>query len=751
MISKITSLFFLSLFSINIYAQDNNLIAYYPFNGNANDESGNGNKGKVFKASPTLDRFGKSDNAYFFNGSSGYINIGSEVFTRKIQDFSYALWVKTDYSGHINTLLSKRHDGDGSWYTLTIENNKPQIMLDGAGWFYVVSSSTAINDNQWHFVVATKESSKYSLYVDGALEGQGYDSRGVDSYDSPMHIGHHGAWNNYFNGSIDDVRIYDKALSMSDIQSLWNDYTVGIKSSDKVAWVDNTASKETKSVIKSSPYSNIEPNIQKTPIEKGKVFKSKSISVYKDEVLHRNIGGTICYEFLKPGLFENGQLKKITNADIDQWVNQIRETRKIQSYRPTWGGEITISKSELDVKDLIKSSYIAVPIYKSLQYFPEEYQVSKNRNDNYYTIDRLVLFPEVGQSQFQYQNLYDLDFFYYAFPNASNEKINNLISTGMSNGILKKNLDWSIDKILELYPNSSYAISKKESKKNIDRNKKEFKNYITCVYNLCDKNYQKDIDRTAFNETSFFTVIDGDTKIDKVVVSYNNIQKIYTTIDVKLIQNDASKMFFSGNCTDKDNNNLKYQIVKYKEENYWIFVIQSATNSACNTVYLGSEDKNNNVSINPFQHFIEEDKYKATEFLLDNAIGFFKPAKNYGLSNSNSSSQSSSSSDDNSSTLSSNEIEPKINGCEEAESMNIPIGDLMKNSEESNRTESMTTYGTKVEGSWATYWYDARKGKNTYYISCGLHEHHYKSLESCLRALFIYKKTDGCITKKDEK
>jgi hypothetical protein len=210
---------------LNIFVQQtkaqSGLIAYYPFDGNANDISGNSNNGQIYGVKSTSDRFDNPNKAYLFNNES-YINIGQPVLTEAVRNFSYALWIKTDFSGHINTLLTKRHDGDGSWYTLTIENNKPQIMLDGASWFYVIQAKKRVNDNKWHFIVATKQNNVFSIYVDGFLEGQGSDSRSVDSYNSQMHIGHHGAWNNYFNGSIDDVRIFNKALSIKDVQSLWS-------------------------------------------------------------------------------------------------------------------------------------------------------------------------------------------------------------------------------------------------------------------------------------------------------------------------------------------------------------------------------------------------------------------------------------------------------------------------------------------------------------------------------------------------
>ena len=56
---------------------DNSLLAYYPFNGNANDESGNGNNGVVSGATLVDDRLGNTDSAYYFNGTSDYISIAA--------------------------------------------------------------------------------------------------------------------------------------------------------------------------------------------------------------------------------------------------------------------------------------------------------------------------------------------------------------------------------------------------------------------------------------------------------------------------------------------------------------------------------------------------------------------------------------------------------------------------------------------------------------------------------------------------
>ena len=85
------------------------LIAYYPFNGNANDQSGNGNDGTVYGATLTEDRFGNLNNAYSFDGNDDKVVL-FESYSRQNQE-SFGLWAKVDdpaaYSGRIMSCISK--------------------------------------------------------------------------------------------------------------------------------------------------------------------------------------------------------------------------------------------------------------------------------------------------------------------------------------------------------------------------------------------------------------------------------------------------------------------------------------------------------------------------------------------------------------------------------------------------------------------------------------------------------------------
>ncbi|KJU84815.1 LamG domain protein jellyroll fold domain protein, partial [Candidatus Magnetobacterium bavaricum] len=208
------------------------LVAYYPFNGNANDESGsgNGNNGVVHGATLTTDRFGNANKAYSFNNS--YIEIAdSNSLDIGTNSYTTVAWIKTNDVSTQGRIFSKGASGceigymmrlDATTHSITIENSNTK-----GGCYIVLTSSTLIDDNKWHFVVAVVErSSGAKIYIDGKIDAStNKDTSGLSvanglnakigmSYINPMEP---------FNGSIDDVRIYNRALSDAEVQQLYTE------------------------------------------------------------------------------------------------------------------------------------------------------------------------------------------------------------------------------------------------------------------------------------------------------------------------------------------------------------------------------------------------------------------------------------------------------------------------------------------------------------------------------------------------
>lgn len=205
----------------------NGLVAWYPFNGNANDESGNSNNGTVIGATLSNDRFGNSGKAYSFNGISNYINFdsGNTSKLNVIGDITLSFWFKSSQTtaGAIFSFGEQTFSGGGYLVgfneglapigTLAFATQAP------ANWHY---SSTKLNDNNWHNAIITLKAATLSLYVDGKLDSQYLSALPTLSWNGLRRIG---AANyilaGFYNGILDDMGIWNRALSQQEVSLLY--------------------------------------------------------------------------------------------------------------------------------------------------------------------------------------------------------------------------------------------------------------------------------------------------------------------------------------------------------------------------------------------------------------------------------------------------------------------------------------------------------------------------------------------------
>ena len=210
------------------------LVAYYPFNGNANDESGNGNNGTVNGATLTTDRFGNINEAFSFDGDD-YIEISDSSALRP-EKISVSVWVKIEtVANNYSRILSKHvniFNSYGSYQlitgsktdeTLRPENPLFTLITSEKYGFSLPKSSTNLSFNEWVSVMGVFNGDVAKTYYNGVLEGQ-YNDSGSILYDAgSLYIGRDGYHNEAcFIGVIDDIRIYNRALSTSEIQELYN-------------------------------------------------------------------------------------------------------------------------------------------------------------------------------------------------------------------------------------------------------------------------------------------------------------------------------------------------------------------------------------------------------------------------------------------------------------------------------------------------------------------------------------------------
>ena len=237
--SRFAALFVLGVFIItNCKAQSfftNGLVAYYPFNGNANDMAGT-NNGVVSNAVLTVDRFGNQNRAFTFNGTNSYIRVTKQITTNR--PCAWSVWLRPNISQTNLPLVLLNQGGNPGGPTISPAlainwGNDVPTRAAGAGRFvfytynspgyFVRSQQRAQYDtNHWYHLVVTLDSTNGSLYVDGQLEGT-LGGQPFGQNNGNFYIGGSVSQNTeYFSGIIDDVRIYNRALSSNEVAQLYS-------------------------------------------------------------------------------------------------------------------------------------------------------------------------------------------------------------------------------------------------------------------------------------------------------------------------------------------------------------------------------------------------------------------------------------------------------------------------------------------------------------------------------------------------
>ena len=226
------------------------LVAYYPFDGDANDASGNGNSPVYNNATLTADRFGHARSAYHFNGRNSFMKIKNSRSLNTGKRLSIAVWVRATgfYTGkcYNNMLVSKGHsDYMPGNYSLRFADaytgcTNPKVnkeMFYGPG---AIAATPLVQLNKWYHVVITSDGVAARIYVDCALRGSGpaEESNFTNSYDLFIGRMEDPDYPYWLNGDVDDVRIYNRVLSEAEILSLCDNKVPAVPSADPVSAVD---------------------------------------------------------------------------------------------------------------------------------------------------------------------------------------------------------------------------------------------------------------------------------------------------------------------------------------------------------------------------------------------------------------------------------------------------------------------------------------------------------------------------------
>lgn len=209
------------------------LVAYYPFNGNADDASGNGNHGEVISAVLIQDRHGNANSAFSFDGVNDYIQVPYSSSLDIAGSLGISVWAKgiacQACGGSLSGIVAK---GPIVPYGLGIDDGDRILfrVVSSGTFFSALDTNNHIDPSQWYHYVGVFEAGEYiKLYINGdevvsiisgipltvdkSSQGLWIGSRAPSQQPSvPFY---------YFQGVIDDVRIYNRALNKSEIEQLF--------------------------------------------------------------------------------------------------------------------------------------------------------------------------------------------------------------------------------------------------------------------------------------------------------------------------------------------------------------------------------------------------------------------------------------------------------------------------------------------------------------------------------------------------
>jgi hypothetical protein len=223
-------------------------IAYYRFNGNADDESGNGNHLTPRNVILSSDRFGVNNSAYSFNGINADLTSNLSQIPLGNPDISYSFWFKStreNFSALGDVLLSMGSTSPSQ--RITVSYYPGAIVFIGESNDYYCYSE--IIHSQWNHITFVKQLNQLKFYLNGNLIGTGtVGNTNLTSTNffigSNGNVSHNGG--EYFQGFIDEVSVYNKVLTDQEVMLLYGGTNPGVITTGNSTWkVKMTASTST--------------------------------------------------------------------------------------------------------------------------------------------------------------------------------------------------------------------------------------------------------------------------------------------------------------------------------------------------------------------------------------------------------------------------------------------------------------------------------------------------------------------------
>jgi len=212
-------------------SESTGLVAYYPFNGNANDASGNGINCTVSGAQLAVNRFGDQANSYQFSADPQYLTTSSSVgFPAGTNDFSVSLWIALSFLTNDHQIVfcnAAANDCQLDIWPTSTGTSAPMDFFTGGhyGSPDVHTADIPWVPNQWYSLQIVRSQNMVTVYRNGIVVGQNQTVNGVSAAFGSRYLqfGHGVAPQEHqLYGQLDDIRIYDRALSGLEVVRLYD-------------------------------------------------------------------------------------------------------------------------------------------------------------------------------------------------------------------------------------------------------------------------------------------------------------------------------------------------------------------------------------------------------------------------------------------------------------------------------------------------------------------------------------------------
>ena len=211
------------------YVPTNGIGGYWGFNSNANDESSNGNNGTIINGASLCDgRSGVLNNAFDFDGINGQINVNHSSSISPLNYLTISAWIFPRVYEDNKHCVSKGSHLNLDYRSYSIigpqSNGKWMFTLNAGGSETQLESNSNAILNQWSLITVVYDGNQMYLYINGTLDNQTIKTGTINQTTEGLTFGSHifYSYSDYwFNGKVDDIAIYNRALSQSEITQLF--------------------------------------------------------------------------------------------------------------------------------------------------------------------------------------------------------------------------------------------------------------------------------------------------------------------------------------------------------------------------------------------------------------------------------------------------------------------------------------------------------------------------------------------------